>query len=229
MGVKNIVIANSTISGNQARNGGAGIYNDYGGQLTVINSTITNNTADTNNSGGGFLNDGGGILNGTNGGSTTTLKNTIVAGNFDLSGGAPDVAGTFTASFNNLIGNTTGGTGFGGTDILNTAAGLLALANNGGSTQTHALTTASPAYNKGDNATCAAAPVNGVDQRGMARPEGASCDIGAFELKAAAQAVGGLAELITPPTTTSVGGFSAMLATLSALCLGAAAWLFKRR
>ena len=43
-------------------------------------------------------------------------------------------------------------------------------------TQTAALLTGSPAINAGDNATCAA-----TDQRGIARPQGGVCDIGAFD------------------------------------------------
>jgi hypothetical protein len=39
----------------------------------------------------------------------------------------------------------------------------------------------SPAIDAGDDATCAAAPVNNFDQRGISRPQGAACDIGAFE------------------------------------------------
>jgi hypothetical protein len=33
----------------------------------------------------------------------------------------------------------------------------------------------------GDDVVCAAAPVDGIDQRGVARSYGAACDIGAFE------------------------------------------------
>jgi hypothetical protein len=48
---------------------------------------------------------------------------------------------------------------------------------NGGPTKTHALVKGSPAID--------AAPVDSdcpaVDQRGVARPQGAGCDIGAFE------------------------------------------------
>jgi len=39
----------------------------------------------------------------------------------------------------------------------------------------------SPAINAGDDATCAAAPVSGLDQRGIIRPQGVHCDIGAYE------------------------------------------------
>jgi hypothetical protein len=45
------------------------------------------------------------------------------------------------------------------------------------------LLAASPAIGAGDSATCAAAPVSGLDQRGYVRPSG-SCDIGAYDSKA---------------------------------------------
>src|SRR5690606_29126136 len=83
-------------------------------------------------------------------------------------------------------------------DLLDTAPLLGPLASNGGTTQTHALLANSPAIDAGDNAGCAAAPVNGVDQRGTVRPQGAACDIGAYE--AAATAI----EEELPPTITLV-------------------------
>ncbi len=52
---------------------------------------------------------------------------------------------------------------------------LQALADNGGPTRTMAITTASPALDAG--ADCPP-----VDQRGSARPQGAGCDLGAYEL-----------------------------------------------
>ncbi|MBE3067867.1 MAG: hypothetical protein IMZ73_10660, partial [Chloroflexi bacterium] len=44
-------------------------------------------------------------------------------------------------------------------------------------TQTIPLLAGSSAIDTGNDATCA-----GTDQRGIARPQGAHCDIGAFEL-----------------------------------------------
>lgn len=72
-------------------------------------------------------------------------------------------------------------------DITDGDADLEDIANNGGNTLTHALGGASQAIDAGDDAICAADPVNGVDQRGVARPiDGDNdslghCDIGAFE------------------------------------------------
>lgn len=40
----------------------------------------------------------------------------------------------------------------------------------------------SAAINMGDNAACAAAPVNNLDQRGVNRPEGDQCEVGAYEV-----------------------------------------------
>jgi hypothetical protein len=57
------------------------------------------------------------------------------------------------------------------------------LADHGGFTPTIALLDDSPARDAGGAALCAAPPVDGVDQRGVTRPIGAQCDIGAFEAR----------------------------------------------
>lgn len=49
--------------------------------------------------------------------------------------------------------------------------------NNGGFAPTMSPGNGS-AFNTGDDTVCAAAPVNGVDERGVVRPQGAHCDIG---------------------------------------------------
>jgi len=53
---------------------------------------------------------------------------------------------------------------------------LQPLADNGGPTETHAITTDSAAFNAG---TCEV----DTDQRGEPRPGGAMCDVGAFEVQ----------------------------------------------
>lgn len=72
------------------------------------------------------------------------------------------------------------------------------LDDNGGPTRTLALLPGSPAIDAGDDATCASPPVSGLDQRGTARPQGAHCDIGAYEYTASAQ--------VTLSGNTGVGG-----------------------
>jgi hypothetical protein len=70
----------------------------------------------------------------------------------------------------------------GGTYVIDNPK-LAPLAFNGGPTRTHALLDGSPAIDNGIGAACVddmAAPLT-RDQRGVQRPWGAACDIGAFE------------------------------------------------
>ena len=174
-----LTLLNTTISGNTAtgaNNLGGGLWTSA--LTTITNCTITNNTATAGaTNAGGLRRDAG----------TTTIRNSLIAGNVSNTT-VPDVIATgntgITSSGNNLIGNvgTLGGifnqtgdqTGSGATP-LNPIIG--ALANNGGPTQTHALLAGSPAINAGTNSGAPA-----TDQRGVARPQGAATDIGAFEL-----------------------------------------------
>ena len=71
----NITLTNSTVSGNAASGSGGGIYNDNAGTMTMLNSTISGNTAH-------FF--GGGIH--INSG-TMTLTNGTISGNSAVSGG----------------------------------------------------------------------------------------------------------------------------------------------
>lgn len=54
---------------------------------------------------------------------------------------------------------------------------LAPLADNGGPTPTMAISASSPAFNRAAAASCPA-----TDQRGITRPQGGACDIGAYEL-----------------------------------------------
>jgi predicted outer membrane repeat protein len=174
-------ISNSTFSGNSTRQNGGGIYYRNDGMLDLTNVTLASNTADSDNNGTG---DGGGLFSEDSGGSGSVVGNTLIAGNTDMGGEAPDCGGYDVSSIgNNLIQNTTGCT------ITNIIVGnitgqdplLAALANNGGPTETRALQVGSPAINAASNSMCAAAPVNGIDQRGVTRPQAVVCDIGAYE------------------------------------------------
>ncbi len=186
-----LTITNSTFSGNST--GGGGVLND-GGISTITNSTFSGNSA---GGGGGVYNTDGTltITNSTFSGnnasgsassdiyqanvSTLNLYNNILANSG--SGNCFYTAGTVSGN-NNLIEDASAACGFSnGVDgnIIGFDPGLGALANNGGATQTFAIGAGSLAYNAGDNASCAAA-----DQRGVTRPQGASCDIGALESNA---------------------------------------------
>ena len=171
-------LTNDTISGNAAKSDGGGLYN-YSGTATLTNVTITNNTADSDANGTG---NGGGGLFGSAG--TVNVKNTIIAGNTDLSSATkhPDCSGTLTSLGYNLIGKDTGCTFTTQTGDQRGTSGspidpkLGPLQNNGGPTATHALLPGSPAIDAGTNTGCPT-----TDQRGISRPQGVACDIGAYE------------------------------------------------
>lgn len=159
------LLANSTIHGNSADMGG-GIRNSA--LLTLVHVTLSENSADPGY-GGGLFNTGKGTLNYTN----SILANS-------LSGGDCRNEGTIAVRVQNLVES-----GVCGQDIMADPV-LGPLQDNGGPTWTQALLPGSPAVNTGDNAACAADPVNNVDQRGFARPQAATCDIGAYEVEAIA-------------------------------------------
>jgi Ca2+-binding RTX toxin-like protein len=117
-----------------------------------------------------------------------TLARTLVAGNTADRGREVSNRGTIFADNSNLFGvnGHAGVAGFspGATDVVPPAGVQLAdilnptLADHGGSTQTHALVRGSPAV----NAIPATDPgCTGADQRGVPRPHGVGCDIGAVE------------------------------------------------
>jgi hypothetical protein len=112
----------------------------------------------------------GGLVNSCAGGQAIlALSNSIVAG---------QCSGSFTSLGYNMIGNTSGcsftpGPG----DLVNVDPMLGPLQDNGGPTLTQALLPGSPAIDAGSPAC----PPPDTDQRGVPRPQGAACDIGAYE------------------------------------------------
>jgi hypothetical protein len=159
-----LTLTNSTVSGNTASYGG-GIRS---GAATVSNSTVSGNEASES---------GGGIVS-----SFLTLTNSIVAHN----GTSPpncDVTSVDSLGYNLSDDSSCGLTA--PSDLLVADAMLGPLADNGGPTETHALLPGSPAIDAG-SPDC---PPPATDQRGVVRPQGARCDIGAFEAEQAALVV----------------------------------------
>jgi hypothetical protein len=173
-----IVVLNSTISGNTAAGSGGGLLNSQYSGTRIENGTITGNIVNSKGSG-----QGGGIANGSF--AQLDLKLSIISGNKATMG--PEIknsaVGTVHAESNifGLNGNSgvygffpTPGVPAPGVKLKNI---LSRLADNGGPTLTHALVPGSPAID--------AAPVDAdcpaTDQRGVTRPQGGGCDIGAFE------------------------------------------------
>src|SRR5258706_2659597 len=154
-----VSISNSTFSNNSAEFGG-GLYNAFG-SVSIGASTLTNNSA---RFGGGFFNEDG----------TLSIAQSIMSTNSggNCSGGESD------QGYNLENGTDCGFTA--GTDQQNTDPKLASsLANNGGPTQTLALRDGSPAINKIPTSACTLS----TDQRGVSRPQGPACDIGAFEFR----------------------------------------------
>lgn len=162
---------NVTFSQNSAGSFGGGIYLYSNSSPTLTNITVAGNSAGTN--GGGMYNDSF---------SNPSVRNAIIWGNSATGGGGiynfvsnPTVAysnvqGCFTSSSWNGSCGTNGG------NNLQLDPLLGALTNNGGFTPTHALQHGSPAINSG---LCGIG--NSIDQRGVSRPQGGACDMGAVE------------------------------------------------
>ena len=101
---------------------------------------------------------------------------------------------------------------------------LGSLADNGGSTQTIALGSGSAAIDAGLDAVCAAAPVNGKDQRGVKRPGGAHCDAGAYEASTPT-----VASRMPKPGATGVARTTTVVVTFSEPVTGVSASSFVLR
>jgi len=171
-GTSRPTLSNVTFSGNSCAHAGGAIYN-IGSTSALSNVTFSGNSA---------TDYGGAMVN--NGISGTTLTNVILWG--DTAGEGPEIFNVSATmqidhiilAANGCVANGTGAcpsSGFVSTDPL-----LGPLADNGGSTQTMLPGEGSSAIDAG---TCASAPAD--DQRGIARPQGAGCDIGAVEVREA--------------------------------------------
>jgi predicted outer membrane repeat protein len=168
-----VTLTNVTFSGNLAQIGG-GLYNQDS-VVKLINVTFSGNSATY-----GY---GGGIFHYGHAGKTTTLKNTIVAnsspgGNCYVD--AVSVTSITSSGFNLSSDNSCTSYFNQAGDQNNKPAQLGPLANNGGFTRTHM--PLPPIVNGSgpiDNASC----VVSQDQRGVSRPQGVACDIGAVERK----------------------------------------------
>ena len=181
-------LTNVTISGNTATYGG-GI--DNGGTATLTNCTISGNSADQS---------GGGIYSQYYGYGTVNIGNTIVAGNTAATG--PDIEAPVVSQGNNLIGNTSGSTGWVSSDLTGINPLLAPLGNYGGPTETLALLPGSPAIDAGNNSLIPAGDT--TDQRGASFPRvvNGTADIGAFESSGFSIAVTSGSGQSTPLNTT---------------------------
>ncbi|MCP4126718.1 MAG: hypothetical protein GY753_06610, partial [Gammaproteobacteria bacterium] len=186
-----LTVENSTLTGNSSRSGG-GIYSFLSSVTTIIACTMSGNYASYYGGGMAMWDVSQPVSVSTSlisGNSASRSGSEMYIGgnerkvtfNFNLLGHSKD---TFTEAFVNFL-----PTDFETSNILATsdspdAASLSSildttLSDNGGPTETHALVSDSPAI---DGVTDTEYCKVSHDQRGISRPQGTYCDIGAVEL-----------------------------------------------
>jgi predicted outer membrane repeat protein len=157
------IITNSTFSGNSSERGGGAVAAANRASVTLIASTIYNNRAGR---GGGVWTDG-----------TLILQQSIVAGNYAANGYDITMDGWSVSDFEsqgyNLV-EKISGLKLTVTDIVTSATGLGPLAQG-----VHVPGVDSLARNAIAVGECATSS----DQRGIPRPQGVGCDIGAIEIE----------------------------------------------
>jgi uncharacterized protein YjbI with pentapeptide repeats len=188
-----ITIVGSTISANTASVKGGGLLNE--GTATVTNSTIEGNTSYWGSAIASFntinLSHTTVVRNVTTDNSTSlgalqrfngtfNVRYSVVGDNLGLSGSARrNCAGTVSLRTLNLVSSTAGCSL---NDTVITQPILVgSLQANGGPTPTAGLLDASPAIDAVNVTAGACASTLATDQRGVARPAGPKCDLGAFE------------------------------------------------
>jgi hypothetical protein len=156
-------LTNVTFNANSSTGHGGAMYNYADSMPFLENVTFSGNT-----SGG----DGGAMFNYGNG--IPEIHNSIFWGNgSEISNNASAAA----EIYDSIVQGGCPADSAACANIINANPILGVLQHNGGLTQTMALGLGSPAVDAGNNAYCAA-----TDQRGVARPWGAKCDMGAYEL-----------------------------------------------
>lgn len=187
--VTGVTLTGSTVSGNTALTGAGGIAS---ASVTATNSTISGNTADAAG--------GGGITTGT-----ATLVYATLTQNSSSTGA--NLVATGLTSFGSVLALPAGGgtncvvttptsSGFNFSDDISCGLAtstdrqsgnptLGALGNNGGPTVTELPGAGSPLIDAVPLSSCQADGAAGVttDQRGVTRPQGPGCDIGAVEVQ----------------------------------------------
>lgn len=190
-GAGTVNVSNSTFSDNTAAKEGGGLWNHANATMTITNSTVSGNRAN------GSATGGGGVF--TQGGAGSTILNFVTVANNEanIGGGVQSTNGSMAIT-NSVIADNNADTGvdtegdvtvsnsvveiqddqINATNVTYADPGLDSLTDNGGLTQTQALTMGSAAMD------LAGVDCTGItlDQRGATRDN--NCDAGAYELVA---------------------------------------------
>ncbi|MGB0121696.1 MAG: right-handed parallel beta-helix repeat-containing protein [Solirubrobacterales bacterium] len=176
-----VSIVNSTISGNSSKQGGGGYFGTMASIGNLRSVTIFGNTADSAGTNSG---NGGGIASS----GTVNSFNTVIAGNHDNSPAVLNQVPDCSTGPNffpryTLIGVPSPAQclkGFDPGTNLTGDPGLGPLADHGGPAATHIPLDGSSLIDTGGTVAPDLCPIS--DQRGVSRPQGGGCDIGAVEL-----------------------------------------------
>ena len=192
------LIVNSTVTGNQSQQRGAVV----GGPITLAFATIVGN---------------GGATSANvdpNGATLDSFASVIGQAQGFGRPAAPNCATITTTTSTGYNVDDDGSCGFGAgpgdQSGLTTPFGLGALADNGGATQTMLPAAGSPLLDQVSTAACSptagSSTVTG-DQRGVSRPQGPACDIGAVEVEVSAPTTTTTSSTstATPPSGTASG------------------------
>jgi hypothetical protein len=205
-GAQPLLIDHSLIAGNQSSGGGGIVLTASVTGSSIVASTIAGNVIAGSGSGGGISTSAPGLLldgdtivgnhaaggqGGNfrlNGGMPASIRNTILAGGIAASGDD-----CYLSSFSVLtsLGHNAEDhdpnpdpdcqDSFTSADHTDLVLALGPLQDNDGPTDTMLPAAGSPVVDQGDATACAS-----VDQRGVARPQGGGCDVGAVERVAGA-------------------------------------------
>lgn len=151
-------LTNVTFYKNKASSSGGGMANANGSSPILTNVTFFQNSAPP---------PFGGAM--SNGNGTTIIRNSIIYANYGDQFRIND-GGMVVVAYSIVLG------GYPGDGNVDVDPLLSTLASNGGFTKTLALGAGSPAIDAVNPTDCPA-----IDQRGVSRPQGNSCDMGAYE------------------------------------------------
>ncbi len=168
--------------------GGAILFSGDGAGQSLTNATITGNTA-----GGGVGNRGGDIFVGANDG--VTIENTVISAGASDAGSENCGADGALSSLGSNIDSRDQCNFHASGDLVSKDPLLGDLQDNGGPVETAALNPGSPAINAAAAGVCQT-----TDARGVLRPAGGGCDIGAFEIATPGAATGQASSVATGST-----------------------------